>query len=131
MICKFTTVSRGASLSSIHASCCRCSARAIRASWRIAGVARFGESLCAPGDGADHLEALSQSQDPVSGAALRHLFSRVEQVIWGAFTAYEAGRDTPWVILRAIDGPWCGVAADDARVLDRIPKTFADVRMGP
>jgi hypothetical protein len=104
---------------------------AIRASWQVAGVARFGERLFATGEGATHLEALSQSLRRVSGAVLSQIFSQVEQVIWGEFAAYHDGEDTPWVILRAIDSSWCEVETEDVGILDRVRQTFADVRLDP
>ena len=48
--------------------------RAIRASWQVAGVARYDEPLFIVGDeAADRLEALSQLQSRVSGALLSEL----------------------------------------------------------
>lgn len=106
--------------------------RAIRASWQVAGVTRYAEALMIVGDeAAERLENLARSSDRISGALLRDLLSQVAQVIWGEFTAHDAGRDTPWVILRAIDSSWCEIETDDADVLDRVRETFADVRMDP
>jgi hypothetical protein len=105
--------------------------RATRASWQVAGVARFNEPLFATGAGATHLEALSQSLKRVLGVLLSQIFGQVEQVIWGEFAAYDDGEGTPWVILRAIDSSWCEVETDDVSILDRVRKTFADVRMDP
>ncbi|MCJ2048738.1 hypothetical protein [Methylobacterium sp. J-070] len=102
--------------------------RAIRASWQVAGVARFNETLSATGEGAIHLEALCQSLKRVSGVVLGQIFGQVEQVIWGEFSAYDDGDGTPWVILRAIDSSWCEVETDDVVTLVRVSKTFADVR---
>ena len=106
--------------------------RGVRSRWQIAGVARYDEALMIVGDEAcERLEHLARSSDRISGTLLRDLLSRVAQVIWGEFTAHEAGRDTPWVIVRAIDSSWCEVETDDAGVLDRVRKTFVDVRIGP
>lgn len=105
--------------------------RAIRALWQVAGVARYDEALMIVGDeAAERVENLARSSDLISGALLRDLFSQVAQIIWGEFTAREAGRETPWVIMRAIDSSWCEVETEDAGVLDRIRANFADVRMG-
>ncbi|MCJ2121204.1 hypothetical protein [Methylobacterium sp. J-077] len=101
--------------------------RAIRASWQVAGVARFNEPLFATGEGAIHLEALCQSLKRVSGVVLSQIFGQVEQVIWGEFSAYD-GVGTPWVILRAIDSSWCEVETDDVGILVRVRETFTDVR---
>ena len=103
---------------------------AIRASWQVAGVARFNETLFATGEGAAHLEALCQSLERVSGVVLGQIFSQVEQVIWGEFSAYDDGESMPWVILRAIDSSWCEVETDDVNILVRVRETFADVRTG-
>ena len=106
--------------------------RAIRASWQVAGVARYDEALMIVGDeAAERVENLARSLDRISGALLRDLLSQVAQVIWGEFTAHEAGQETPWVIVRAIDSSWCEVETDDAGVLNLIRETFADVRMSP
>ncbi|NEU13291.1 hypothetical protein G3T14_14290 [Methylobacterium sp. BTF04] len=104
--------------------------RAIRASWQVAGVARFDEPFFATGEGATHLEALCQSLKRVSGVVLSQIFGRVRQVIWGEFSAYD-GDGTPWVILRAIDSSWCEVETDDVGILDRVRETFADVQTVP
>ena len=101
--------------------------RAIRASWQVAGVARFNEALFATGEGATHLEALCRSLKRVSGVVLSQIFGQVEQVIWGEFSAYD-GEGTPWVILRAIDSSWCEVETDDVGILVRIRENFTDVR---
>ncbi len=70
--------------------------RAIRASWQVAGVARYDEALMIVGDeAAGRLENLAQSSDRISGALLHDLLSQVAQVIWGEFTAHEANRETP------------------------------------
>ena len=106
--------------------------RAIRAVWQVAGVAHYGEAAMIVGDEpADRLEALAQSQSQVSGILLRNFLSQVTQVIWGEFTAHEAGQDMPWVIVRAIDSSWCEVETDDVDVLDRVRETFVDVRIAP
>lgn len=101
--------------------------RAIRASWQVAGGARFNEPLFATGDGATHLEALCRSPKRVSGVVLSQIFGQVEQIIWGEFSAYD-GESTPWVILRAIDSSWCEVETDDVGILVRIRENFMDVR---
>jgi hypothetical protein len=82
-------------------------------------------------EAAERLEHLARSPDRISGTLLRDLLSRAAQVIWGEFAAYEDDRDTPWVIVRAIDSSWCEVETDDIAVLDRIRETFVDVRMDP
>ena len=106
--------------------------RAVRAKWQLADVARYDEALMIVGDeAAEHLEHLARSSDRIAGTLLCDLLCRVSQVIWGEFTAHEEGRDTPWVIVRAIDSSWCEVETDDAGVLDRVRETFVDVRMGP
>ena len=106
--------------------------RGVRASWQIAGVARYDEPLIIVVDEAEkRLEHLARSSDRISGMLLCDLLSRVAQVIWGEFIAHEAGRDTPWVIVRAIDSSWCEVETDDAGVLDRVREAFVDVRIGP
>jgi hypothetical protein len=106
--------------------------RAVRASWRVAGVARYGNAVMITGDeAADCLEALSQSQDRVSGALLSQFFLQIVQVIWGEFRAYEGEEVAPWVILRAIDSSWCEVETDDAEVLNCVRRTFVDVRTAP
>lgn len=104
--------------------------RAIRASWQVAGVARYDEPLFIVGDeAADRLEALSQSHSRVSGALLSELIHQVAQVIWGEFTGFKEGVLTPWVILRAIDSSFCEVETDDEQVLDSVRETFSDVRL--
>ncbi|GJD32522.1 hypothetical protein PMNALOAF_3798 [Methylobacterium adhaesivum] len=106
--------------------------RAVRATWQLTGVARYDEALMIAGDdAAERLECLARSSDRIPGALLTDLLSQVAQVIWGEFIAHEAGRDTPWVIIRAIDSSWCEVETDDAGVLDRVRKTFTNVRMDP
>jgi hypothetical protein len=98
--------------------------RAARASWRVAGVARYDEAFMVTGDeAADRLEALSQSQSRVSGALLSQLVHQVVQIIWGEFTAYEE-----LVIIRATDSSWCEVETDDEEVLSCVRRTFVDVR---
>ncbi len=104
--------------------------RAIRASWQVGGVARYDEALMIVGaEAAERLEHLARSSDRISGALLRNLLSQVAQVIWGEFTAHETGRDTPWVIVRAIDSSWCEIETDDRGVLNCVAGNFADVRM--
>ncbi|MEA1831297.1 hypothetical protein U8607_04295 [Methylobacterium durans] len=104
--------------------------RAIRASWEVAGVARYDEAVMIVGDeAADRLEALSGSRSRVSGTLLSELVHQTAQVIWGEFTAYEEGEDAPWVTVRAIDSSWCEVETDDEDVLDHVRRTFADVRV--
>ncbi len=106
--------------------------RAVRARWQLAGVARYCEAPMIVGDeAAERLAHLARSPERISGTLLRDLLCRVAQVIWGEFAAYEEGRDTPWLIVRAIDSQWCEVETADAAVLDRIRKTFVDVRIGP
>lgn len=102
--------------------------RALRASWEVAGVARFDEPLFATGEGASQLEALCQPSKRISGVMLSQIFGRVEQIIWGEFSAYDDGDGTPWVILRAIDSSWCEVQTNDRGVLDFVHSTFADIR---
>ena len=80
-------------------------------------------------EAAARLDHLARSSDRISGTLLRDLLSQVAQVIWGEFTAHEDGRDTPWVIVRAIDSSWCEVETDDAVVLNRVCETFVDVRV--
>lgn len=105
--------------------------RAVRATWQVAGVTRYDEALMIVGnEETERLETLARSSDRISGALLCDLLSQVAQVIWGEFTAHEAGQDTPWVIIRAVDSSWCEVETDDAGVLDRIRETFTDVRTG-
>ena len=104
--------------------------RAVRASWQVAGVARYDEAVMIVGDdAADRLEVLSRSQSRVSGALLRKLVEACTQIIWGEFTAFEAGSQTPWVIVRAIDSSWCEIETDDEDVQARVRRTFADVRI--
>ena len=106
--------------------------RAVRARWQIAGVARFDEPLMIVGDeAAERLEYLARASDRIAGALLRELLSQVAQVIWGEFTAHEADRDTPWVMVRAIDSSWCEIETDDVGILDRVRGSFVDVRMDP
>jgi hypothetical protein len=106
--------------------------RAVHASWQVAGVARYDEACMITGDeAADRLEALSQSQDRVSGALLSQFFLQIAQVIWGEFTAYEGEEVTPWVTTRAIDSSWCEVETDDAEVLNCVRRIFVDVRTAP
>lgn len=106
--------------------------RAIHADWQVAGVARYHEAIMVTGDeAADRLEALSQSPGRVPGALLSKLFHQTAQIIWGEFTAFEEGKDVPWVIVRAIDSSWCEVETGDTSVLDRVRETFADVRKAP
>ncbi|MEE7494853.1 nucleotidyltransferase family protein [Methylobacterium oryzae] len=105
--------------------------RAIRANWEVAGVARHGKGLIVTGDDAvDRLEALSRSAVRIPGGLLVELIDQTAQVIWGEFTAFEEGKEAPWVILRAIDSTWCEVETDDESVLDQVRRTFADVRAG-
>ncbi|MCJ2033424.1 hypothetical protein [Methylobacterium sp. J-068] len=105
--------------------------RAIRASWQIAGVARYDEPLFVTGEAEAHLEVLSQAQERIAGSLLSEFADQVTQVIWGEFIAYENGQDAPWVIVRAIDSSWCEVETDDGDVLARVRETFVDVRMVP
>ena len=106
--------------------------RAVHARWQLAGVARYGEAPMIVGnEAAERLEHLARSPERISGTLLRDLLSRVAQVIWGEFAAYEEGRDTPWLIVRAIDSSWCEVETADAAALDLVRKTFVDVRIGP
>jgi hypothetical protein len=106
--------------------------RAVRARWQLAGVARYGEALVIVGDeAAKRLEHLARSSDRISGTLLRDLLGRVAQVVWGEFTAHENRRNTPWVIVRAVDSSWCEVETGDAGVLDRVRETFVNVRMEP
>lgn len=103
--------------------------RASRASWLVAGVARYDEAIMIVGDeAADRLEALSQSQTLVPGALLSELVHQTTQIIWGEFRAYEEGRTAPWVIIRAIDSSWCDVETHDEDVLDLVRGSFTDVR---
>ena len=103
--------------------------RAIRSSWQVAGVARFDQAVMIVGDeAADRLEVLSHSQSRVSGTLLSELVHKVAQIIWGEFRAYEEGEAAPWVIVRAIDSSWCEVETDDEDVLDKVRRTFKDVR---
>ena len=103
--------------------------RAIRASWEVAGVARYNEAFIVTGDeAADRLEALSEAQSRISGALLIQLVHEVVQGIWGEFRACEEGKDAPWVVVRAIDSSWCEVETDDEKVLNCVRRTFVDVR---
>ncbi|TXM66564.1 hypothetical protein FV218_20260 [Methylobacterium sp. WL69] len=103
--------------------------RAIRASWEIAGVARYDETIMIVGnEAAERLKVLSGSQSRVSGTLLTELVHQTVQIIWGEFTAYEEGEDAPWVIVRAIDSSWCEVETGDESVLDQVRRIFADVR---
>ncbi|AMB46831.1 hypothetical protein [Methylobacterium sp. AMS5] len=102
--------------------------RAIRASWEVAGVARYNEAvMIAGGEAADRLEASSGSRSRVSGALLSELVHQTTQVIWGEFAAYEEGEEAPWVTVRAIDSSWCEVETDDEEGLDHVRRTFTDV----
>ena len=104
--------------------------RALRASWQVAGVASYHDTFCVTGEeAADRLETLARSQTCVSGTLVSELVHQTTQVIWGEFAAYEEGKDAPWVIVRAIDSSWCEVETDDQDVLDRVHRTFADVRV--
>jgi hypothetical protein len=103
--------------------------RAVRASWQIDGVARYGEAIMVTGaEAADRLEALSRSPVRVPGSMLSELVHQTAQIIWGEFTAFEERQDVPWVIVRAIDSSWCEIESDDEDVLDLVRRTFSDVR---
>lgn len=104
--------------------------RALRASWQVAGVPRYNETIFGTGDEAGgRLEALAQSQTHVPGTLLSKLVHQTTPVIWGAFAAYEMGKDAPWIIVRAIDSSWCEVETDDEEVLDLVSRNVADVRV--
>ncbi len=106
--------------------------RATRASWQVAGVARYDGALLIVGDeAAEQLENLARSSDRFSGALLSDLLNRVAQVIWGESVAYENGQDKPWVIVRAIDSSWCEVETDEMGIVDRVREIFVDVRLVP
>lgn len=103
--------------------------RALLATWRVAGVARYDEDPMVVGDeAAERLEALHRSQDMISGVLLSELVDRTVQIIWGEFRAYKDGGTEPWVIVRAIDSTWCEVETDDEDVLDILRRSFTDVR---
>jgi hypothetical protein len=60
----------------------------------------------------------------VTGARLVAGLEHLLQIIDGEFAATEPGRQTPAVVIRAVDSSWWEVLSDDAVVLAAIRKLF-------
>ena len=75
---------------------------------------------------AERAVPLSQRR-AVNGRDLAAGLAELLQVIDGEFVATESDRESPWVIVRAVDSSWWEAVCDDAEVRHAICKRFRQV----
>lgn len=93
--------------------------------WRVSGVE------CVGGAAAERLHNLSENEGVVAGPGLLTLAESVGQIIDGECRGFKAGKDQPWIVIRAVDSSAYDVETDDIDILARIRRTFAHVREIP
>jgi hypothetical protein len=72
------------------------------------------------------METMAAGQ-AVNGRDLASGIEQLRQVIDGEFVATEADRESPWVIVRAVDSSWWEVVSHDADVRVAIRKRFRQI----
>jgi hypothetical protein len=106
--------------------------RSHHANWRISPVKsqQLNRSWFeATGENSETLEALAQTGAQLPGPEMATLMQKIQQVIWGEFTAsFPAAPGDTWVTIRAIDSSFYEIASSDETVLDKIRAAFNDIR---
>ena len=89
------------------------------------------EIVTAPGPDVLEVQATILNLKVTAPEALSSGMSRswVQSAGQATLVAQLADAETGQVIVRAIDSSWCEVETDDEDVLDRVRRTFADVRV--
>jgi hypothetical protein len=82
----------------------------------------------ATGEGGEELEILAEAKSRVNGDNLAAIAAKTRQVIWGQFIAYLGKKGEPWLMLSAIDSTFWEIITEDALVLEKIKRSFKDVR---
>ena len=95
------------------------SPRAVASEWRV-------REVWAEGDAKPRLEALDGSE-LIAGQRLAALALDVSQIIDGEFSAFDPGRNAPWVVIEAVDSTYYAVRSDDSSVLAQVRSAFHDV----
>ncbi len=92
-----------------------------KATWKISYLDCLGES-------SDKLHNFSDNHILISGSKLFQLFSEIYQTIEGEFVAFESNNTKSFLTIRAIDGSEFDIEAIDTEILERIRKSFANVK---
>ncbi len=79
------------------------------------------------GNGADELQQLADGKTRVSGKDLLRLAGNLTSLLDGLFSGYFAGKNQPWIAIRAADNVGYEVQTDDGEVLALMHQNFKNV----
>ena len=100
--------------------------RAITSSWAYRDL----EFVSRSEQEGPQLEQDLEATLPLSGKDLLRATDRILQVIDGEFAAFDQEKQTPWVIVRAVDSSWWEVESTDESVLAAVGVCFRSVKYG-
>jgi hypothetical protein len=89
--------------------------------WKISYLDCLGEK-------SDNLHYFSDNHIRISGRKLYQLFSEIYQTIEGEFVAFESDNTKSFLTIRAINGSEFDVETIDTEILERIRKSFDNVK---
>ena len=88
--------------------------------WRCRNVECTGEN-------AERMHEVSEEGQSLSGEQLVEIVAGIFQTFDGEFEAYRDGKETPWLVVNAVDSAWFEVLSVDSAVLESIWSSFHDV----
>ena len=111
-------------------------------SFDLAGIlSACGERVCdsvwhcvdveALGPAAEELHAVSDRKAGISGHELVRIADKIDQTIDGCFEARTSSHETPWLLIRAVDGVEFAVVTREEAIINSLRKRFTDVRDSP